>query len=239
MPGRARAAGRRGGKRSIRHAPMTNCTWLPPTRRRAPCLRFILHPSSFILLLSLFFGSGVLLSYLAVAVLLGVGTLAAWAWKLPRGPARADRRPATIEVVENTGRSAGPKTPVGRITQTVGCRWTNMMITKETPTKDRLTVSLGARYIVDAGLLEITYYSGARWFSRGRPCTRLTAEWRFSSHWRRNLPLQDADEGKGSDGSKSGIPGRRGAVLLRSRSLRRHFGPGYGPTPRHGSEPQG
>ena len=117
---------------------MTNCTWTPPPRRRLALPPT--DPSSFILHSSLV--SGVLLSYVAVAILLGVGTLAAWAWKLPHGPALRAVGPAAIEVVETIDRAAGPTTPVGQITQTVGCRWTNMMITKETPTKDLLTVSL-------------------------------------------------------------------------------------------------
>ena len=195
-------------------------------------------PSSFLLPPSLF--SGVLLSYAAVAVVLGVGTLAAWAWKLPCGPSLPAAGPATIEVVQTILRAAGPQTPVGQITQTIGCRWTNMMITRETPAKDLLTVSLGARYIVDAGLLEITYYSGAKVILEGPAVYEVDgSNGGFLRVGAATFLYMTAEERKGSNGRKSGIPVRRGAVLLRSRSLRRHFGPGYGSTPRHGSEPQG
>jgi hypothetical protein len=102
------------------------------------------------------------LSYAMASLLLGAMIAAAWAWKLPRGPSLPAAGPATIEVVQTVDRAAGPRTPVGKITRTIGCRWTNMMITKETGAEDRLVVALGARYIVDAGLLEITYYSGAK-----------------------------------------------------------------------------
>ena len=77
-----------------------------------PHSTFILHPSS-----SFFFGSGVLLSYLAVAVLLGRGLAAAWAWRPSAGQQGQAASIATIEVVENARRVAGPKTPVGRITR--------------------------------------------------------------------------------------------------------------------------
>ena len=106
-------------------------------------------------------------SYTVAVLILCGGILAAWTWKSPSGPADRAAGPATIEVVENVQPTAEPRIPVGRITRTVACRWTNMMFTKETSAKDLLTVFLGSRYIVDAGLLEITYQSGAKVVLRG------------------------------------------------------------------------
>jgi hypothetical protein len=118
--------------------------------------------------LAWFSSGGVLLTYVIVAVALGIGVAATWVWhagessQVATAVAVPTAAPLPSQKVGAGGNAAGPKTPVGQITRTVNCRWTNMMFTKETPAKDRLVVSLGARYIVDAGLLEITYYSGAK-----------------------------------------------------------------------------
>ena len=103
-----------------------------------------------------------LLSYVAVAVLLAVGALAAWTWKLADPAAGPATGAATIEVVETVNPAPGPRIPVGKVRPLAGCSWTNMMITKEAGTKDLLTAFVGARYIIDTGLMEVTYDSGAR-----------------------------------------------------------------------------
>lgn len=111
-------------------------------------------PSSFI--------GGVLFSYLTAALLLGAALTIAWAWRLP-----------------NAAQYAGPSVPhasplspssdmqfVGQVTGMVDCQWADAT----TAALDRSHIPLGRKYALASGLMEITYYSGAKVVLQG-PCT--------------------------------------------------------------------
>jgi hypothetical protein len=109
------------------------------------------HDSSFTSLVS---PGGFLFSYTMSAAILGIGLLIGWAWRVsyyqPQIAGRASQpAPRTLE----------PETPpVGRVTGTADCRWADL----QTAAADGDSVCLGRRYVLAAGLMEITYGNGAR-----------------------------------------------------------------------------
>jgi hypothetical protein len=97
---------------------------------------------------------GFLFSYLTATLILGIGLLVGWTWKISHdrqavlGPARQE-------------------TPLaGRITGIVDCRWAD----PKTEAFDRDDVPLGRRYALASGFIEITYDTGAKVILQG-PCT--------------------------------------------------------------------
>jgi hypothetical protein len=111
-------------------------------------------------LTTLFAPGGFLFSYTMSAVLVGIGLLVGWTWRVSY-----DRR-----VVHNGPREAAkivdarPDTPsVGRITGVVDCQWAD----PATATIDQADVSMGRRYALAAGFLEITYDTGAKVILQG------------------------------------------------------------------------
>lgn len=117
-------------------------------------------PSPLSTLDSPYFG-GVLFSYMVAAMILGVGMLMAWAWKLPDHEQFA----AQPSVLPHK-RQLSP-TPhlqfVGQITGIVDCEWAD----PHTATFDRAHVSIGRKYALASGLMEITYNTGARVILQG------------------------------------------------------------------------
>ena len=108
---------------------------------------------------SLFSPGGSLFSYAAAMLIVGIAILGAWTLKITHYGQTADTRPGpTIERPQLVF--------VGRITGMDGCRWAD----PDTQTYIGSSVPLGRRYALSAGLMEITYLTGARVILEG-PCT--------------------------------------------------------------------
>ena len=123
---------------------------------------------------------GFLFSYTMAALILGLAMLAGWTWKISRD----------WSVVQDARRqipeSVTPEAQfVGRITGTVDCRWTKWSVVsgqwsvvseseirnpKSQILNQELLVTLGAKYNLTSGFMEITYDSGAKVILQG-PCT--------------------------------------------------------------------
>ncbi len=106
--------------------------------------------------------SGWTVAYLIATVTMGIGALIAGFTYVSR-PGQVVDPLATVtkDHVENA-----PKTTidvVGQITGMVGCKWAN----PRTRATDGAAVSLGRKYVLAAGLMEITYNSGARVILQG------------------------------------------------------------------------
>ncbi len=112
----------------------------------------------------LFAVGGPLFSYAAATVIMGAIILTFWMWKvsLEGGP---DTLPAPVAGTGNMPVPPAAPEPVGRITGLADCRWADP---QNAPTA--VTVSLGGEYSLAAGLMEITYKTGAKVILQG-PCT--------------------------------------------------------------------
>ena len=114
-------------------------------------LFFIPHPSSFII--PTFWGA--LRSYGLAMLLLGTGLVAAWAWNKsgvisPR--VAVDGTPGTTSVIAQPAVLG-----VARITAMTGCRWDDLGTTGVSPD----AISVGHKFVLKSGILEISYRSGA------------------------------------------------------------------------------
>lgn len=109
-----------------------------------------------------YFSSGWPVAYLVATLLLGVGLLVGYITQVPQPSLVANKTPATAEQ-----RSVPqPQTTfVGRVTGTVDCQWAD----ESTAAFNGAHVSLGRKYDLASGLMEITYDSGARVVLQG-PC---------------------------------------------------------------------
>ncbi len=108
---------------------------------------------------------GWLFSYAAATAITGLAILGAWAYKVSlEGGAGV----ASVHVAATDQPPSAPGKPerelVGRITGTADCRWANP---DDAPTA---AVPLGRKYALAAGLMEITYATGAKVILQG-PCT--------------------------------------------------------------------
>ena len=108
------------------------------------------------------FVGGPVFSYMVATLIVGVMLLSAWAYKVTHirqevvfGPSRAGTLQESPELVF-----------VGRVTGMTDCRWSD----PSTETYIGSSVPLGRKYALSAGLMEITYNSGARVILDG-PCT--------------------------------------------------------------------
>ncbi len=107
------------------------------------------------------FVGGPVFSYMVATVILGVMLLGAWAYTITR----------ERQAVDNTKPSAtsgyGPELVfVGRVTGMKDCRWAD----PSTQTYIGSSVPLDRKYALSAGLMEITYDTGAKVILEG-PCT--------------------------------------------------------------------
>jgi hypothetical protein len=105
---------------------------------------------------------GLVFSYTMSAVILGVAMLGAWAYKISRDYKNFASTQSS-DVQNNT-----PPAPqyVGRITGMMDCRWAD----PDTETFLGASVPLDRGYALSAGLMEITYGTGAKVLLQG-PCT--------------------------------------------------------------------
>jgi hypothetical protein len=105
------------------------------------------------------FVGGVLFSYTAAALIMGVGILIAWAWKLPEYWHIASH-PVPLA-------SSTPSIPsvVGRITGMADCRFAADSKTEDQ--RPKTAVGLGDKLTLLSGLLEITYDTGTRVILQG------------------------------------------------------------------------
>ena len=112
-----------------------------------------------------FVGSPVF-SYMVATLILGVMFLGAWAYKISHNNLSLDDN---RERSTTSGLSAD-NTPemvfVGRVTGMINCRWAD----SATMTYLGSSVPLGRRYALSAGLMEVTYGTGAKVILEG-PCT--------------------------------------------------------------------
>ena len=108
-----------------------------------------------------FVGSGVF-SYMVATVILGVMLLGAWAFRVSHYRPQMVGTPSWENPSSNTPEMAF----VGRITGMKDCRWSDT----ETQTYIGSSVPLGRKYALSAGLMEITYDTGAKVILEG-PCT--------------------------------------------------------------------
>jgi hypothetical protein len=108
---------------------------------------------------SSFVGSA-LFSYLVAALILGMGLLVAWAWRMP------DRSQVATLPTAPVKSSTEPKTtPVGKITGMLDCRFADPSKTKNL--RPKTAVSIGDRFRLVSGLMEIAYDGGARVILQG------------------------------------------------------------------------
>ena len=101
------------------------------------------------------------LSYISAVVITGMILLAGWVYKVPCGRQVAVSPPTAA----SSERRENKVEFVGRITGIQGCRWDDRQDSEPLGVR----VSLGQRFSLTSGLLEITYSSGARVILEG-PC---------------------------------------------------------------------
>ena len=122
---------------------------------------------------------GFLFSYATSALILGLALLVGWTWKTSR-----ERRVVQDAPLQVPGTCVTEAPLVGRITGMAGCRWSkwsvvsrqwsvvteslNLQIPKSP--NPNLLVTLGAKYNLTSGFMEITYDTGAKVIIKG-PCT--------------------------------------------------------------------
>ena len=106
---------------------------------------------------------GFVFSYLVGALLLGIGLLIGWTWRIHYDQQVVQNAPPQSPVF---GESKAERESVGRITGLVDCRRAD----GSTETFDRAHVPLGSRYALATGFMEITYDTGAKVILQG-PCT--------------------------------------------------------------------
>jgi hypothetical protein len=113
------------------------------------------------------FGSlgGFLVSYSVAAVIVAIGMLVGWAWQLS----------VNQEVAQDGSRPSKALHPepemvfVARVTGMADCVWAD----RKTETMNHARVPLGRKYALAAGLMEITYDTGAKVILQG-PCVYKT-----------------------------------------------------------------
>ena len=123
-----------------------------------------------------------LFSYSVGAVLLGIGLLIGWTWRIHYDQKLVQNPPRHSPV---SGKSEAEPQFVGRITGLVDCRWAKWSVVSgqwsvvsesEIPSpksqipNQELLVPLGAKYNLTSGFMEITYDTGAKVILQG-PCT--------------------------------------------------------------------
>ena len=123
-----------------------------------------------------------LFSYLVGALLLGVGLLIGWTWRISHDYQPRVAQSAASQSPEDA-RAEAPS--VGRISGIVDCRWAKWSAAsgqwavvgeseirnpKSQISNQELLVPLGAKYNLTSGFMEITYDTGAKVILQG-PCT--------------------------------------------------------------------
>ena len=107
-----------------------------------------------------FFSQTMPFSYLTATVIMAVMLLSAWAYKISRDQRLVEAPGKTTICTEARWVS------VGRVTGMKGCRWAD----PQTAVYLGSSVPLGRKFALSAGLLEVTYHSGAKVILEG-PCT--------------------------------------------------------------------
>jgi hypothetical protein len=130
-----------------------------PSETKANSPKADIHPSSFILhpstSLPSFFG-GALFPYVVATLLIGLGLLLAWAWN---APLRQHDSPIARQMSPEATATAGPGSkPIGKVTKADHCTWWGHP-SHSAKLGDPVTV--GHKYALQTGALEITYDSGA------------------------------------------------------------------------------
>ncbi len=107
------------------------------------------------------FVGGPVFSYLVATVILAVMLLSAWAYKVTRY-----QQIAGVDVPSGPSGAGDELVFVGRITGAKNCRWAD----PHTQAYLGSAVPLGRKYALASGLMEISYYTGAKVILEG-PCT--------------------------------------------------------------------
>ncbi len=110
-----------------------------------------------------FFSQVIPFSYLMATVITAAGLFGMWLWKVSDHTPQFAHSPAPSAPTAHEPEMAS----VGRITGMADCRWSDP---RTAPAGSTAPVPLGRKYVLDSGLLEITYESGAKVILEG-PCT--------------------------------------------------------------------
>jgi hypothetical protein len=103
---------------------------------------------------------GLLFSYAVGAVLMGIGLMMGWTWRVSGYRAPQFAQSASPQAVR---RAESEPRAVGRVTGLVDCRWGDPQAgLPARPTFMGAAVLLGRRYTLASGLMEITYDTGAK-----------------------------------------------------------------------------
>ncbi len=120
----------------------------PPSLSEAPAPLFT----------GLFSPGGYLFSYSLAALIVAIGLLIGWTYRMSN--ARLDRQEAVHVAARNMPADVPAKSEVvsvGRVVGTVDCQWAD----PKTAAAADASVPLGRKYALAAGLMEISYHSGA------------------------------------------------------------------------------
>jgi hypothetical protein len=144
-----------------------------------------------------------LFAYLVAAVVLGTAVLVSWVWKMPEQTQLAQH--SASGPVTPTNASPTEEAPqVGRVSGMCNCRWAD----PTTETFNGAGVPLGRKYALAAGLMEISYKTGANVILEG-PCVYLVERESggFLSLGKLTAVVEKRGEGRGEreeEGVKSG-----------------------------------
>jgi hypothetical protein len=145
---------------------------------------------------------GYLFSYLLAAFIVGIGLLIGWEWQVSNS--RLDHQDAVQVAPQPAPAGLRPEpelVSVGRVTGMVDCQWAD----PKTATVNGARVALGQKYLLAAGLLQISYDTGARAILQG-PCI-YEVESRhggFLALGRLTAKVEKRDAVKGERGARSG-----------------------------------
>jgi hypothetical protein len=143
---------------------------------------------------------GFLFSYTMSALLVGIGLLVGWTWRISqyREP-HVVRSPASHAPEIDRPESS----IVGRITGMVECRWAD----PTTETFERAYVPAGRKYALASGVMEITYETGARVILQGPAAYVVeSASGGYLSLGRLTARVEKKSSGAGVQGSESPHP---------------------------------
>jgi hypothetical protein len=167
---------------------------------------------------NLFSTGGYLFSYVLAVFIVGAGLLIGWACRVPDNQQIASNGQRSATTVPASAREL---VFVGRITGMFACQWAD----PKTEAFNGAYVSLGRKYALAAGLMEITYDTGAKVIVEG-PCT-YEVESKSSGYLslgRLTAKVEERGEKRGEMGAKRDGKTDRNQSY-RQETLRSHASP--------------
>ncbi len=146
-----------------------------------------------------YFSSGWPLAYLIATVLFGIGALVSSHTYVSHSTpgyerlAMTNARPAILEPKQDR---------VGRITGMVDCRWERSSEADGQSPNPQSLVSLGDKFSLDAGLMEITYNTGAKVILQGPMTYEVERNGGYLSIGKLAARLEKGEEGRGESKKK-------------------------------------